>query len=348
MPHHRSRRRALLTSLGPRLVPLRVRAFPDESTSRTANRTATATVAVGCDSSGDSGIRHHGPSVLCVLPAPSRDRIARASWSTPALLALAAVVVRLGALLSSKHLTFDDGNYGVSVVDMRHGLAPYADLFSSQGPLHLPLLFAGDLLALHTIDGPRVTPVLAGVAVTIAVWACARRLGARTAVAVSAALLVGTTGSMIWATAPITVDGPEGALIACAAWSALVYRDDPRLWRALLTGALAGAAIATKPLVFPALVPIAWWLGAPRRVRPAVAAGASAIFVWFAAALPWQLDRVWRQSVTYHTGPAPTYSARFQFGKLVSMLVLRDAILVAAVVLGLVALARRRGGPPLR
>jgi hypothetical protein len=278
----------------------------------------------------------------------TRDRIARASWSTPVVLALAAVSVRLGALLSSKHLTFDDGNYGVSVVDMRHGLAPYADVFSSQGPLHLPLLYAGDLLGLHTMDGPRITPVLSGVAVTIAVWGTARRFGARPAVAVVAALLVGTTGSMIWATAPITGDGPSCALMACAVWSAVVFRDEPSAGSALCTGALAGAAIATKPLVFPALIPIAWWLGAPRRLRPTVEAAAAATAVWFLAALPWELSRVWRQSVTYHTGRAPTYSAGFQFDKLVSLLVLRDAILVAAVVLGLIALVRRRGGPPLR
>ena len=78
-------------------------------------------------------------------------------------LALVTVVLRLPSFLSSRHLVFDDGNYGVSVIDMRHGLAPYTGVFSAQGPLHFPLLYAGDLLGLRTINGPRVTPLLAGI-----------------------------------------------------------------------------------------------------------------------------------------------------------------------------------------
>ena len=74
---------------------------------------------------------------------------------------------------------FDDGTYGVSVLDMRHGLAPYRGVFSAQGPLHFSLLYVGDLLGFRTIDGPRVAPMLAGIAATIAAWAIARRLAGR-------------------------------------------------------------------------------------------------------------------------------------------------------------------------
>src|SRR5215475_15035599 len=161
--------------------------------------------------------------------------------------------------LSTRALSFDDGVYGASVVDMRRGLLPYRELFSSQGPLHLPLLYLGDVIGLHTIDGPRVTPVLAGVAVTIAVWASARRLGARPAVAVVAAVLIATTGTMLWTTGQITGDGPAAALTALAVWGALCYRDRPRLATALLAGALFGAAFATKPIVLAAVVPLGAW-----------------------------------------------------------------------------------------
>ena len=68
----------------------------------------------------------------------------------------AAVLLRLPMLFASRTLVFDDGVYGVSVIDMRHGLAPYRGVFSAQGPLHFPLLYAGDLLSFHSIDGPRV------------------------------------------------------------------------------------------------------------------------------------------------------------------------------------------------
>src|SRR4051812_27329203 len=46
-------------------------------------------------------------------------------------LALFAVAVRLPAVLSSRHLSFDDGVYGATAVALRHGARPYRDVFSS-------------------------------------------------------------------------------------------------------------------------------------------------------------------------------------------------------------------------
>src|SRR5947209_3166326 len=57
-------------------------------------------------------------------------------WLVAGALVLLTVALRLPAFLSSRHLVFDDGTYGVSVLDMRHGLAPYRGVFSAQGPLH--------------------------------------------------------------------------------------------------------------------------------------------------------------------------------------------------------------------
>ncbi len=271
------------------------------------------------------------------------DAIARATWLPPALIAAVAVVVRIPAFVSAPSLVFDDGQYGVSVVDMRHGLAPYSGVFSSQGPLHFPVLYAGDLLGFRTLDAPRVAPVLAGVFAAIGVWAIARRLRARDSVALVAGLIVATTGTMIWTTGQVTGDGPAAAFTVAALWAAIAFRDRPAWWRAVLAGVWFGAALAVKPLVFPALIPIGWLLWSRRRAEPLVLVGATAVVVWFATALPWGLHRVWRQSVTYHTGKGPEYSKPFQLGKLTSTLGSRDAVLVGAVVLGIVAavMARR-------
>jgi len=258
----------------------------------------------------------------------------------PAVLALVAVVVRLPMFLSTRPLSFDDGVYGASVVDMRHGLVPYRGVFASQGPLHLPLLYAGDILGLHTIDAPRLTPLLAGVVTALAIAASARRLGASRVAAFVAALLVATTGTMLWTTGQITGDGPAAALTAVAVWAALVYRDEPRWWRAVLVGTLFGGALATKPIAIAAIVPLAVWLLAPRRNAHVGAAGAAIVATWLAAAVPWGLPRVWEQSIEYHRGAGPSYSHLSQLGKLVTTLATRDAALVAAVVLGVVA-ARR-------
>ena len=256
------------------------------------------------------------------------------------MLAIVALVVRLPTFLSSRALSFDDGVYGASVVDMRRGLLPYRDLFSSQGPLHLPLLYAGDILGGHAIDAPRLTPLVAGIVTAIAIWASARRLGATRAAAGVAGLLVATTGTMLWATGQITGDGPAAALTALAVWAALVYRDEPRWWRAVLAGALFGSALATKPIVVAAVVPLAGWLLARRRGAHVVAAAGAVVGAWFASALPWGLTRVWQQSVEYHTSAGPSYPPLVQLEKLTMTLATRDALIVAVVVLGLVAAAR--------
>jgi len=309
------------------------------------------------DSSGESsrrigaewefaGRRYVGQPVvaapLSTRPAPRLTQ----RW-VPALLALVALVVRLPSFLSSRALSFDDGVYGASVVDMRHGLVPYRDVFSSQGPLHLPLLYAGDLLGLHTINAPRLTPLLAGVVATIAIWASARRLGAAPRDALIAGLLVATTGTMLWATGQITGDGPAAALTALAIWAALGARDDPRWWRAALAGALFGAALATKPIVVAAALPIAIWIGVHRR-RQLLTAAAAAAGVWLLAALPWGVSRVWEQSFAYHTHAGPSYAHVEQLAKLLTTLATRDAILVAAVVLGMFASARRAARSDVR
>ena len=256
-------------------------------------------------------------------------------WLVVGALAVLTIVLRLPAFLSSRHLVFDDGTYGVSVLDMRHGLAPYRGVFSAQGPLHFPLLYVGDLLGLRTIDGPRVAPMLAGVLATIASWAIARRLAGSRA-GVIAGVLVATSGSMIWTTGQVTGDGIASALAVAAVWAAVVYRDDPRLLRALITGALMGAALAVKPLIATAALPVGWWLWSRRRLDHGAAAVGAAIVVWFAAALPWGLSRVWDQSVKYNLGAGPRYAKLSQLRKLASTLGSRDLLLVGALVLALV------------
>ena len=110
----------------------------------------------------------------------------------------------------------------------------------------------------------------------------------------------------------------------------------------LLVGALFGGALATKPIVIAAIVPLAVWLLAPRRYAHVAAAGAAMFGAWLAAAVPWGLPRVWQQSIEYHRGAGPSYSHLSQLGKLITTLATRDAVLVAAVVLGIVAARRMR------
>jgi hypothetical protein len=91
-----------------------------------------------------------------------------------------------------------------------------------------------------------------------------------------------------------------------------------------------------KPLLLPAALPVGWWLWSRRRVDHVAIAAVAAIAVWFASALPWGLSNVWRQSITYNTGPGPRYAKLGQLNKLFSTLGSRDLLVVGALVLAVI------------
>jgi hypothetical protein len=253
-----------------------------------------------------------------------------------------ALVLRLGALLVHRDLSFDDSVYGASIVAMRHGLVPYRDLFASQGPLQFPLLFAGDVIGLGAQNGPRVIPVLAGIVTPIVVWATGRRLGAMPGVALVAGLLVAATGSMLWTTGPATADGPAAAFTAGAIYVAVGYEIRPTSWAPLLAGGFLGAALATKPLMFPAVLPVMIWMS--RRSRGAcLTTGAAALCVWLASALPFGLSHVWDQSIVFHLDKAGPIAPIANLGLVVRTLFDRDLLLVVAVLLGVATAFTRHG-----
>ena len=114
--------------------------------------------------------------------AAERTRAAtdrRAWWVDAAVLAAIAVLLRIPAFVASRHLTYDDGFFGLSAIEMRDGVVPFRDLFSPQGPLHLPLLYLADLVGLRTANAPRVLPLVAGAAVTVVTYAAGRRITSR-------------------------------------------------------------------------------------------------------------------------------------------------------------------------
>jgi hypothetical protein len=207
-----------------------------------------------------------------------------------------ALVLRLPPLLARRPLAFDDGVYGASAIAMRHGDAPFRDVFSSQGPLFLPLVWLGDLLGGRWLGAPRVLPVAAGIALVVLAAMLARHVADIGGVAAAAAI-VATSGVVLVATGSIESDGVVGALgagavVAAAATSGPVI---------VAVGALAGAALAVKSLMAIPPVLAALWLVATRRgwrATALVVAIAAAVVV--VTALPWDLDDVWRQSVALH------------------------------------------------
>src|SRR4029453_16255246 len=157
------------------------------------------------------------------------------------VLAAIAVLLRIPAFVASRHLTYDDGFFGLSPVGMRDGVVPFRDLFSPQGPLHLPLLYIADLVGLRTTTAPRVLPLVAGPALTAVTSAAGRRLTSRYG-AIVAAVLVTTSGSVLWTTAGIASDGPALAFAIGAVAVSFGYTQAPTSAPAGPAGARGRAA----------------------------------------------------------------------------------------------------------
>jgi hypothetical protein len=273
----------------------------------------------------------------CVAAWHERDALRlrlRRAWRIDAsILAVVTVLLRLPMLFADRALVFDDGVFGASALAMRAGELPFRDVFSSQGPLFLPLVFVADLVGLRTSDAPRLLSVASGVVVTIAVYACGRRLTTRGG-ALLAAGLVTTSGSVLWVTGPINADGPALALSVVAVAVALRYRDDPRLLDAVLVGLAGGAALSIKFLAVPAvLVAGVVVLASHRRMRDAVTAGTVAVGVYVVTALPWGIGRVWQQSYTYHADARRQGSVGDALVKILRTLWERDLAVVVALLL---------------
>ena len=259
-----------------------------------------------------------------------------------------AVVLRLPSFFATRHLTFDDGVFGASVVAMRNGGLPFRDVFSSQGPLFLPLLWIGDLVGLHTLNGPRLTMLASGVVLVTVVYLAGREVSDRLGALVAGGL-VAVTGSSLAVTGSLAADGPAMAFAVSAVFVALRYRRDPTTGRAVLMGVLLGAGLCVKALVLPAAVPIGLILLFAKRPWHWVTAVGSAVVVGLVSSLAFGFADVWDQSVTYHLDSPGGSDPVANLTKVVDTLLTRDPLLVALGVVTLVAVVvRRRRGEPAR
>ena len=283
--------------------------------------------------------------------SPAADALERAPTADPAttrrdLLWLGALTLalRLPTFFAVKHLTFDDGVFGASAVAMRNGGVPFRDVFSSQGPLFLPLVWIADTLGLHTLNGARLLGLVSGLALVLVIYLAGRELGGGTGARI-AGVLAAVTGSSIAVTGSIAADGPAMALASTAVLIALRYRRDPSTRRAVLMGIALGAAIMVKALVLPAAVPVGLILLWGRRPKDWFAAVGAAVAVGLGLSLLWGFADVWDQSVLYHLDAPGGSDPGANLKKLVSTLTTRDVALVATGLLTVVAVAlRHRSG----
>ncbi len=274
-------------------------------------------------------------------------------------LGLLALLVRAPSYFATRALTFDDGVFANSVIAMRHGGIPFKEVFSSQGPLFLPLAFVGDLITGRTLDSPRTLAVASGLAAVLFTYLVALRMSDRLG-ALLAGALVATSGGLAWVTGPLAADGPALAFAVAAVWCSLRMRDRPSIARAIWLGLCTGAVLSTKSLEAPVLVVVGMVLLAPvvseaRRhefdgpgVMRGLVAAASALVLFAVVSVPFGLSEVWDQSVTYRTDAASNRDIPATVGKLLATLWDRDLALLffAAVAIGSALYLHRRKGAP--
>jgi 4-amino-4-deoxy-L-arabinose transferase-like glycosyltransferase len=278
------------------------------------------------------------------MTAPTRLRVDLAA------LTVVTVLLRLPAFVAERHLTFDDGVFGASAVAMRAGGQPFRDVFSSQGPLFLPLLWTADLLGFRRADSPRLLAVAAGLVLVLAVYLAGRAIGDRPG-ALLAAGLTSVSASILWVTGPLAADGVALAFATVTMLLLVHWRDDEiTLRRAAWLGLGIGATISVKALLAPIIVPVAVVLLLQRRLAPILAGAVTALAFHFLLWLPWGPSAVWDQAYAYHLDVAGDRTPGANLAKVFSTLGDRDLPVVAALVLALagLALARRRRTAPAR
>lgn len=291
-------------------------------------------------------------------PAGSVTAQRRSTTIDMVALALIAVAIRVPAFFADRGMTFDDGNFALSVLAMRNGEVPFRDVFSSQGPLFLPIVRLGDLIGFQTTNAPRTSAVIAGVVAVLAIYSAARRLTDRLGGQVAGGLLA-VSGALAWVTSPIAADGPALAFAALAVAAAVRLRDEPSWWCSIGLGLAVGATLSTKSLEAPVLVPVAMVLLAPlfaglrqRRIESsavarAAAAGAAAAFVYLAVTLWFGFSDVWDQSFRYRADASADRDMWGTFAKICSTMWDRDlTMLLFAVVAVGAAIAARRSATP--
>ena len=194
----------------------------------------------------DAG-RDAGGTASSVAPGSDAEPGSPAGTFDATMLAVVAVLLRLPMLFADRVARLRRRRVRVRPRSRcARASVPFRDVFSSQGPLFLPLVWVADLVGFRTTGrAARCSP---SPPACCSRWRCtraARRLTTR-GNALLAAGLVTTSGSVLWVTGPVNADGPSLALSVLAVAFALRYRDEPRLRTAVWVGLAAAWRVSIK------------------------------------------------------------------------------------------------------
>jgi hypothetical protein len=143
----------------------------------------------------------------------------------------------------------------------------------------------------------------------------------------------------------ISADTPSVALALCALAAAAYGLRRDGLWGPAAVGVLTAAAIATKLLALPVIVPLAvlaWQRGIGTRTAVAMVAGAAAVAAALAGTYAGVLPELWRDAVDFHRDARSTGFGESAGSRLVDYFSLRTPTTWVALAGALAAVVFRR------
>jgi 4-amino-4-deoxy-L-arabinose transferase-like glycosyltransferase len=278
----------------------------------------------------------------------------RNSWQAATSILILVAVYLLYSRLSNYNASYDSGVYLESARMMGRGYPLYQQIFDSQPPLWLPLIYLSFRLFGESVLAGQLVTATAGLVTIVAVMLMTIQLGGKGSSLLAGVLVTLSPVELQWSRS-IGADVPSAALAAISMACATGYaRNGRRRW-------LVGAAVAASCSILvklsgvyavPALLlfVIARWKNhqAPGQWRRLSFAGRdtlmiSAIFaaITLLSLALFRSDQVWNQAVAFHwTARSPYALLPFdvRWRTLVQFLSTRERLLVIAAPLAALCL----------
>lgn len=278
----------------------------------------------------------------------------RNSWQAATSILILFAVYLLYSRLSNYNASYDSGVYLESARMMGRGYPLYQQIFDSQPPLWLPLIYVSFRLFGESVLAGQLVTATAGSVTILAVMLMTIRLGGKGGSLLAGVLVTLSPVELQWSRS-VSADVPSAALAAISMACAAGYaRNGRHRW---LAGAAAAASCSilvklSGVYAVPALLlfVIARWKnphapGQSRRLSFAVQDTLiiSAIFaaITLLSLALFRSDQVWNQAVAFHwtaRSPYPLIPLDERWHTLVQFLATREPLLVIAAPLAALCL----------
>jgi len=230
-------------------------------------------------------------------------RVSTPTWPVEAvvlgLILVIAAFMRL-VRLSGTSGDLDEGIRGIQLLLMSAGYRPVQEIYSSQGPLLLDMLYPFYRLFGETLGAARLAVGVYSLLGILGIYGVARALGGPVGGA-TAALLVTLSPTYLRNSRQALAEVPALAPAILAVAAALEYQRSGRKAWLVVSGVLLGLALLIKPIVVAAVLPIALaaLLGPRIGIRPVILVGLVSALVVGAIVVATGLPALMDQMVEY-------------------------------------------------